>query len=232
MNTRLLIRLVFVCLWLSSCSIPGFEQSSITETPPKDVASESPTATTTSESPVSTPQATAVVPTNTPELPLLPTLTPLPDVWYALQAGTPLATFNTVHEAAGCSWLGVGGQVFGTDYAPILGVNILAGGTLEGYQVGGMGTTGMETNIGEGGYEITLADHPVDSTGTVWVQVVNDGGEPLSEKISFDTMNNCEANFILINFVRYQPALTPGYEWTVYLPVILHRSNLQGMVIP
>jgi hypothetical protein len=232
MNIRLLIRLVFVCLWLTSCSIPGFEQSPITETPPKVVDSESPTATTTVESPVATPQATAVVPTNTPELPLFPTLTPLPDVWYAPQAGTPLATFNTVHEAAGCSWLGVGGQVFGPDSAPILGLNIMAGGTLSGYQVGGLGTTGMETNIGEGGYEITLADHPVDSTGTVWVQVVNDVGEPLSEKISFDTMNNCEANFILINFVRYQPVLSPGNEWTSYLPVILHRTNLQGMFVP
>lgn len=250
MNIWLGIRFFLVCILLTSCSLPGFErpinietptqeintveptQDINTVTPAQEIKTVVPTATKTVKMPVETVRSTNTVPPQTLEPPLTPTSTPLPDEWYTLQPGTPLATFNIVHAEAGCSWLGVGGQVFSPDGAPLLGVTILVSGTIDGHQFSNVGTTGMETNIGEGGYEITLADHPEDSNGTLWIQVVNKIGAQLSEKIPFNTINDCDRNFILINFNRNQPSLALrkfelllGIGWRQYLPVILDQAH-------
>jgi len=239
MFTRSVIKLVFLCLFIASCSFPGVENTPIAETSTSEATSEFPEVTSELATATNRPENTEVVlatdtpvPTQTPELPLIPTLTPFPEIWYIVQPGTPLATFNTPHQAAGCAWLGVGGQVFGPDSAPVLGLSILVGGTLDGHQVGSSGTTGMETNIGDGGYEITLADHPIDSGGTLWIQIVDENGNPLSDKILFDTVNDCERNFILINFVRYIPSLPKGSFWPAYLPFIANKLKLQATPIP
>ena len=238
MFTRLVIRLIVLSLFLVSCSFPREVKTPESNTPTPEVVVELPTPTT---QPVEPFETTATVtpipvitpiPTYTPMLPVEPSPSPFPDIWYIVQPGTPLATHNTPHEAAGCSWLGVGGQVFGLDTLPELGVSIIVGGTLEGYQVGSLGTTGMETNIGEGGYEITLADHPVDSSGTLWIQIVDSIGNPLSEKVYFDTVNDCERNFILMNFVHYTPQWPQGSGWISHLPIMIQPSTIQDTPIP
>jgi len=226
MLTKLAIRLVILLLFLVGCSFPWSGNTPESETPTPEVIIELPTPTTQPEVPfedtaTDTPGLIVTpIPIDTPGLPVAPSPTPFPDIWYIIQPGTPVATYNTPHEAAGCSWLGVGGQVFDPDTVPVLGLSILVGGTLDGYQVGSLGTTGMETNIGEGGYEITLADHPVDSSGTLWIQIVDTIGNPLSEKVYFDTVNDCERNFILVNFVRYTSTLPQGNGWITHLPII------------
>jgi hypothetical protein len=234
MGKTFIIRLILVSIVLISCSFS--KGTDIPEKPPPatKVIPEQPTATAKQvATPEPAPSQTMAkqntpAPSKTPDLPVYPSPTPYPEEWYALQPGTPLATINIPHEAAGCSWLGVGGQVFGPDTAPVLGLSIVVGGKLEGHQVGSLATTGMETNIGEGGYEVSLADHPVDSTGTVWIQVVDSIGKPMSDKIYFDTYNVCERNFILVNFVRYNPPVSIENGWSAYLPNILKQS----IVIP
>jgi len=238
MIPRLAIQLVILSLFLISCSFPGGEntQQVVTSTSETIVESNTPTAhpeVTIEITQTNTPvQVATPIPTNTPALPVEPSPTPFPEVWYIIQPGTPLATYNTPHEAAGCSWLGVGGQVFGPDTTPELGLSILVGGTLDGFQVGSLGTTGMETNIGEGGYEVTLADHPVDSSGTLWIQIVDAIGNPLSEKVYFDTINDCERNFILINFVRYTLPLPIDGGWIAHFPIILKQSTVLSTPTP
>jgi hypothetical protein len=231
MIKRLLYSLVLMTFILTSCTILGGEKTpegdflpqtapvQATPTVPQEVPIDITSTPTLINTPIPTETELAVEPSPVPE-------------WYVIQPGTPLATYNTPHEAAGCSWLGVGGQVFGPDSAPQLGVNILVGGTLDGYQVGSLGTTGMETNIGEGGYEVTLADHPVDSSGTVWIQVVNSIGNPLSEKIYFDTVNDCARNFILINFVRYGAPNPLENGWNAYFPILINKSSVISTPMP
>ena len=236
MVRQLACRFVLFSLFITSCTLPGIGSNSVTDTITPEAAPEQLTPTVQQGTPNIGITDTPVLP-DTPEptitsRPLQPSVTPYPDPWYIIQSGTPLATYNTPHEEAGCSWLGVGGQVFGPDTAPELGVSILVGGTLDGYQVGSLGTTGMETNIGEGGYEVTLADHPVDSSGTLWIQIVNSIGNPLSKKIYFDTVNNCEKNFILINFVRYTPSLPQGTEWNAFFPILMNRSSILSTPVP
>jgi hypothetical protein len=238
MNNRCIITLVLLSLLITNCSLPrgGKTPEIKTSTPEILLKSLTPTKQTkvTSAANATDTPVHYATPTPIPTLkrPLKPTLTPFPEIWYIIQTGTPLATYNTPHEAAGCSWLGVGGQVFGFDTTPELGVSILVGGTLEGYQVGSLGTTGMETNIGEGGYEITLADHPVDSSGTLWIQIVDSIGNPLSEKKYFDTYKDCDRNFILINYVRYQASPPTGSGWPAYLPLITNRTVIQSTPNP
>lgn len=223
MYDRLVVRLMVFCLLLVGCRFSGGEQLPEPFTP---TTVPSPITT----HPTSQPDSTKVAPeVNTPapspttlKIDLTPSATPFPTTWYVIQPGTPLAMYNLPHAEAGCSWLGVGGQVFGGDTAPVLGLNILVGGTLDGYKVGSLGTTGMETNIGEGGYEITLTDHPVDSKGTLWIEVVDEIGNPLSEKIPFDTVNDCNKNFILINFNRYVLQSPVGSLGSTFLPIISH----------
>jgi hypothetical protein len=238
MITKLVIRLLLFLVFLTGCSFPsgGKTTEGVTPSPEKVLERITPSVQPSLTVEVTTTDTTVpqytLTPTNTPELAAALSPTPYPEVWYLIQPGTPWGTFNTPHQAAGCSWLGVGGQVFGTDAAPVLGLSVLVGGTLDGYQVGSLGTTGMETNIGEGGYEVTLADHPVDSSGTLWIQVVDTIGKPLSDKIFFDTYNDCDRNFILINFISYLPPLHPGMSQPVYFPIISDSSNFLSTPIP
>ena len=134
-----------------------------------------------------------------------PTLIPSPEPIYRfiVQAGTPVMTGNFVNPNAGCNWMGVGGQVFGKDEKPISGLIAEVEGSLDGKPVLFLGLTGGSTVLGPGGYEITLADNPVASEGSLTLQLYDLNGLPLSEKVPFDTVageERCEKNLIIMNF--------------------------------
>jgi hypothetical protein len=60
--------------------------------------------------------------------------------------------------------------------------------------------TGLATAFGPAGYEVKLADKPIDSNGTIWIRVIDQAGLPLSEKIPFYTYADCQQNLIIIYF--------------------------------
>ena len=60
--------------------------------------------------------------------------------------------------------------------------------------------TGTAPEYGKGGYEFVLADQPIASTNTLWIQLLDQADLPLSDKIYFSTYDTCEQNLILINF--------------------------------
>ena len=121
---------------------------------------------------------------------------------FAVGPGTPVGTSSlTFHPEAGCNWLGVAGQVFDLSGAPVSGQQVHIGGTLSGASVDRLTLTGLPTAYGTPGfYEFTLGDAPVASQGTLWVQLIDQGGLPMSDKINFDTYNDCEKNLIFVNF--------------------------------
>ena len=211
---------------LVGCSMPHLYTPSPTETPAIVTSVVVLTDTPIVQKPTEAPQVETPVPTSTREPVVMVTSTPATEVWYIPQSGTPVTTINSMHADAGCSWLGVGGQVFGAKSVPITGLTVIAGGTLAGHPVGGVGITGMETYLGEGGYEITLADHPVDSAGTVWIQIVDENNQPISDKIYFNTVDDCNQNFILVNFTSTTRPVLESHQWTIYLPVLLNRTSL------
>lgn len=162
-------------------------------------------------------------PTNTP----IPTMTPEPveeeqsveeeqdedltitgDMPVILHEGSPQYIPSTsFHPDLGCNWLGVAGQVIDVNGAPVLGLIIEVGGLLDGKRIGNptlLQATGLATAYGDAGYEVKLADEPIESNGTLWIQVLDQAGLPLSDKIEFDTYEDCERNLVVIYFKQIE----------------------------
>jgi hypothetical protein len=113
----------------------------------------------------------------------------------------PAAVSSTIiHPDQGCKWLGVGGQVFDLTGATITGSSIRLGGSLNKKAYDMLGLSGTALQYGPAGYEFFLSDTPVDSKQSLWVQLYDQAGLPLSEKYYFDTHKDCQKNLVLINF--------------------------------
>ena len=120
--------------------------------------------------------------------------TPIPQPEFILQEGSPFYLPNFNHPDAGCDWLGIAGQVFDADGTEIQGLFIR---TAEKSAL-----TGDAMAYGPGGYEIQVGDSAVNSSGNYWIQVFDDGGLPLSNRVFVDTFEDCQMNLVLVNFVR------------------------------
>lgn len=201
--------------------------ASATPLEPEMPTSLPPTLSQTSELPTltSTPN-----PTNTTEDPTqIPTLTPTkklvlkPSATQALlgaQIGSPVGIPNFAHPELGCRWLGLAGQVLDIDELPVKDIVVEVGGTLNGFPVLGLAVTGESNPYGPGGYEIKLGDEPIASDGTIWAQVFDLDGNPISAPTYFPTYEDCEKNLILLNFVQ---ARTLPSSWA-FLPIIYNKS--------
>jgi hypothetical protein len=133
-----------------------------------------------------------------------------------MQIGAPVAVANFISPEAGCNWLGVGGQAFDLNGVPVANLVVEIGGTLEGGNVFHLGLTGGSTLLGPGGFVITLSDHAIDSTGTLWILLYDLAGIPLSEKLAFPTYSDCTKNFTLVNLVE----VGEGFQRRIVLPLI------------
>jgi hypothetical protein len=198
--------------------------SSLNPLRPKPLPSpvQMPTATTTprsilpptwTPSPTLSPTSTATQPpTNTPapsETPFslfTPTDTPPSSAanGYPFQVGdgTPVSTSSVAfHPESRCKWMGVAGQVFDLSGAPISGQQVRVGGFLGGKPVDLLTLTGLTSAYGTNGfYEFTLGDAPVASNRSLWVQLLDQAGLAMSEKIFFATYDSCDDNLIFVNF--------------------------------
>lgn len=157
-----------------------------------------PAVTATLEIPIQTPGD--ILPTETPGDGQA-TPTPTDGMPFVLHPGDPVALNNIGHSELGCKWMGVGGRAFDLTGAPIeQGLLVQLGGTLNGELVENLGMIGMVSTYGPGGYEFQLGEEPIESTQTLWVQLLDQAMLPLSEQIYFDTFSDCDKNLILINF--------------------------------
>lgn len=157
-----------------------------------------------------TPTVTATAtptPTETP----VPTATPTPTVTPAVtntpsgaaivpQPDSPKFTTNFANTKA-CQWMGLAGQVFDNKTnGAVTGLAVRIGGQLSGIPFDLTSLTGSAPAYGPGGYEFVLSDHPIASTKTLWVQILDTAGVPLSDKIYFDTSDKCSENLVLFNW--------------------------------
>ncbi len=126
------------------------------------------------------------------------------DMPVVLHDGSPqYIPATSFHPDFGCNWMGVAGQVIDVNGAPVQGLIVEVGGTLAGENIGNptvLQATGLATAYGEAGFEVKLSDEPIESSGSVWIQVLDQAGLPLSERISFFTFEDCEKNLIIIYF--------------------------------
>jgi hypothetical protein len=151
--------------------------------------------------------------TNTPANLVPDTATPVPSVTPSITA-TPRAPFsvssiNAIEsviiphlQTLTCSWQGVGGTVDDQNSSPIIGIVVRLAGTLDGKSVELTTVSGISPEYGKSGFEFVLGETPVDSRDTIYVQLLDQAGLPLSDRIYIDTFNDCDRNLVLVRFKK------------------------------
>jgi hypothetical protein len=168
---------------------------------------------------------TPITPTARPTITRTPTFTPVPPTATVTvtptatvtvtEGPTPTATINSLypfilrgdpvaiassaipgHEE--CK-LWVAGQAYDLQQAPMVGITVQLGGYL-GRTLSQMSLTGTALQYGPAGYEFTVSNTVQGSDDAAWVMLLDQAGVPLSNRIYFDTYDDCEKNMILINF--------------------------------
>ncbi len=208
-----LISCVMLLFLVTGCQIFPDIYPNPTRTPDDLWVKTTTPAATTSVNPITrTPEKTATVTpitqkTRTPTEPIILTAVPFPV--FVPQEGNPVYLTNFNHPDAGCGWIGVAGQVFDESGHELKDLTVLLGNTRDGERNQLAAITGLATAYGPGGYEINFLDRTFESSALYWVQVYKRGGHPVSERVFFDTYDNCEKNLILINFVTRETTSNP-----------------------
>lgn len=145
------------------------------------------------------------IPTNTPFSLVPPTRTPRP-------SNTPRAPFTAVsiqqvdstiiHPELACNWAGIGGTVVDTNNSHVIGTVVVLRGTLNGSTVDLTTVTGINKEYGPSGYEFVLGNAPIASNKTLYVQLVDLNGIPLSDKVEIVTSADCSKNLVLVRFKK------------------------------
>ena len=151
------------------------------------------------------PTWTAVSELITPTITITPVATPTvaPTITGTAMPASYVISYQastTSHPDLACKWMGVGGTVMDVNNKPLLYQTIQLGGTLNGKAVNGQVLSGYNPVYGTSGFEIKLADSAIDSTQTLWVQLSDNNGKALTDKIYFDTYSDCQKNLVMIMF--------------------------------
>lgn len=143
--------------------------------------------------------------TDTPFSLVPPTRTPRP-------SNTPQAPFTAIsiqqvestiiHPEFGCNWAGVGGTVVDTNNSHVIGTVVFLRGFLNGESVDLTTVTGVNKEYGPSGYEFVLGNTPVASNRTLYVQLVDLSGIPLSDRVEISTSTDCSKNLVLVRFKK------------------------------
>jgi hypothetical protein len=107
-----------------------------------------------------------------------------------------------VHPSSGCDWMGIGGTVLGLDGEPLQFQSIQLGGELGEVIISQLRLSGSAPDYGSSGFEFELGTKPVGSTQTLWIQLFDNTNKALTEKIYFDTFDDCERNLVKVAFKR------------------------------
>jgi hypothetical protein len=217
---RLVVNILTVLIVLTTvCVVIGFiavfinPYMSINPFPPPTLPATlgSPTPTFTPALPLPspwTPTATSVVSVEVTDTPIPPTATETPtpteveevEPPFALQVGSPALIQNFLNDE-GCDYMAVFGNVFDLSDSPIIDLHIHLVGELEGIpSIDLWAISGSATEVGQSGYLINVADHPIASEDTLWIQLEDGGGNTLSEQIFLETSSSCSENLIMVNW--------------------------------
>lgn len=105
------------------------------------------------------------------------------------------------HPDAGCNWSGVAGQATSLNGESVQGLFVQLGGAMPGGDpVNNLAMTGLAPQYGAGGFEITLADKVFASSSDLWIQLLDQQNLPLSDRVYFNTFDDCQKNLIIIYF--------------------------------
>lgn len=128
-----------------------------------------------------------------------PTVTRTPKAPFG--ATTQQVESTVVHPEFSCAWAGIGGTVADTKNSQIVGQVIVLRGILDGKTIEMQTVSGINKEYGPSGFEFVLGNTPIAST-TLYVQLVDLNGLPLSDKISVPTSSECAKNLVLVRFKK------------------------------
>jgi hypothetical protein len=86
--------------------------------------------------------------------------------------------------------------------SPIIGIVVRLAGNLDGKLVELTTVSGISPEYGKSGFEFVLGNTPVDSRDTIYVQLLDQAGLPLSDRIYIDTSSDCKKNLVLVRFKK------------------------------
>ncbi len=169
--------------------------------------------------PTWTPSATPYIPpTDTPRPTFTPIFSPtpfslIPATKTPKPTATPKAPYSVTvdyiasskyHPEFGCNWLGVAGIVLDVNNAHVNGLQLLLLGTLDGHTVNNFSISGMLPLLyGASGFEFDLGRTPIDSRGTLYIQLRDQGGGvQLSENVYINTYSDCNKNMVWVRFKK------------------------------
>ncbi len=149
-----------------------------------------------------------IEPSNTPVLLVPPTATPIPPT----PTATPKAPFSssfsniastTYYPDLGCGWFGVAGTVVDAKNSPIIGMVIRLTGTLNGAPINRLTVSNTaQIPYGPSGFEFKLGDAPGASTKTLYLQLLDQAGLPLSDNLYINTSSDCNKNLVMVRFKK------------------------------
>lgn len=175
-----------------------------TNTPAIMLPTEIPPTATPRPLPTVAPSATEA-PTEIPVTPEeSPPATAESEAQFQLQTGSP----TYIADPSGCNQSAVGGKVYDSEGAPILGLAVRVSGELSGEPFGPLDvlTGSAADRFGIGGYYFQFSDAPIATENTLFVQVLDaSSGLELSEQVPLITYDNCEQNLIFINWTQSEP---------------------------
>jgi hypothetical protein len=112
------------------------------------------------------------------------------------------STFIPHLQDLGCGWFGVGGTVDDVNNSPIVGMVVRLMGTLSGSPIELTTVSGVSSDYGKAGYEFVLGNIPLVSNKEMYIQLLDEAGLPMSDKVFLVTSTDCEKNLILVRFKK------------------------------
>lgn len=147
--------------------------------------------------------ANFIPPTVTSESTVPPTTTPTPKAPFSVSSVNSIESIIIPHLLnAGCNWQGVGGTVDDQNSGPIIGIVVRLAGFYDGKSVELTTISGISPEYGKSGFEFVLGDTPINSKDNIYVQLLDQAGLPLSEKVYVDTSSDCKENLVLVRFKK------------------------------
>jgi len=109
---------------------------------------------------------------------------------------------SSVFLGKSCDSLLVGGQVQDAGNNPVVGMIVKLGGGVPGkiYNAPDVKLTGIAPAYGPSGFEFNLGIAPVASNNTLWIQLYDQVGSPLSSQVFLQTFKDCKKNVIDVRF--------------------------------
>ena len=153
--------------------------------------------------PATTTPANFVPATDTPVPTKEPTATRTPKAPFSASSVNAIESVIIPHlQPLGCDWQGVGGTVDDQNGSPIVGIVVRLAGTYDGKSIELTNVSGINPEYGKSGFEFVLGDTPMNSRDKLYVQLLDQAGLPLSDKIYIDTSSDCQENLVLVRFKK------------------------------